>query len=159
MQANNLLNLNNGEERLTQIRQPFLYEFASKTRGHNVSQRGASTFVNPGVLASCGKMYKTKFKRMLARVVAFQQKLILPTFCVALAIGIAGYFMVWSTPLVQGTGFGYILAGPLTHYFIYELRNENEYYFYFNMGFNKIMLYSSTVILNLIVGALILFYA
>ncbi len=45
-----------------------------------------------------------------------------------------------------------ILAGPLTHYFIYELRNENEYYFYFNMGLNKIMLYASTVILNLIFG-------
>ncbi|HET6539906.1 MAG TPA: hypothetical protein VFG46_05425 [Chryseolinea sp.] len=96
---------------------------------------------------------------MLASIVAFQQKLILPTFCVALAIGIAGYFMAWSTPLVQGTGFGYILAGPLTQYFIYELRNENEYYFYFNMGFNKIMLYGSTVILNVIFGTLILLYA
>lgn len=96
---------------------------------------------------------------MLATVAAFQQKLILPTFCVALGIGIAGYFMVWSTPLLEGTGFGYILAGPLTQYFIYEIRNENEYYFYFNMGLSKIMLYGSTVILNLTIGALILFYA
>ena len=96
---------------------------------------------------------------MLPAVIAFQQKLILPTFCLAIAIGIAGYFMLWSTPLVRGTGFGYILAGPLTHYFIYELRNENEYYFYFNMGLNKTMLYASTVIINLIFGGLILFYA
>lgn len=96
---------------------------------------------------------------MLAVVSAFQQKLILPTFCVALAIGIAGYFMAWSIPVVQGTGFGYFLAGPLTHYFIYELRNENEYYFYFNLGLNKIILYASTVILNLILGVLILVYA
>ena len=96
---------------------------------------------------------------MLAIISAFQQKLILPTLCVALAIGIAGYFMIWSTPLVQGTGFGYFLAGPLTHYFIYELRNENEYYFYFNLGLNKIVLYTSTVTLNLILGAVILFYA
>ena len=96
---------------------------------------------------------------MLRLISAFQQKLILPTFCVALAIGIAGYFMVWSTPLVQGTGFGYFLAGPLTHYFIYELRNENEYFFYFNLGLNKISLYASTAILNLILGTLILFYA
>jgi len=105
------------------------------------------------------KSTKLKFKRMLASIVAFQQKLILPTFCVALGIGIAGYFMVTSIPVVQGTGFGYILAGPLTHYFIYELRNENEYYFYFNMGLNKIILYGSTVILNLIFGAMILLYA
>jgi hypothetical protein len=96
---------------------------------------------------------------ILTRIIAFQKKLILPTFCVALGIGIAGYFMVWSTPLVQGTGYGYILAGPLTHYFIYEVRNENEYYFYFNLGLNKIMLYGSTVMLNLILGVLILWYA
>ena len=97
---------------------------------------------------------------MLASIVAFQQKLILPTFCVALGIGIAGYFMVWSTPLVQGTGFGYILAGPMVHYFIYELRNPNEYYFYFNTGVGKIILYSVTVILNLILGSfLVLIYA
>lgn len=96
---------------------------------------------------------------MVALVAAFQQKLIIPTFCVALGIGIAGYFMPWSTPVFQGMGFGYFLAGPLTQYFIYELRNENEYYFYFNKGIGKIILYGSTIIFNTILGALILWYA
>jgi hypothetical protein len=96
---------------------------------------------------------------MFRLIVAFHQKLILPTFCVALAIGIAGYFMVWSTPIIQGIGFGYILAGPLSHYFIYELRNDNEYYFYFNKGLEKTTLYITTVVLNSILGSIILFYA
>lgn len=95
----------------------------------------------------------------MALLVAFQKKLILPTFCVALGIGIAGYFMIWSTPIIQGTGFGYILAGPLVHYSIYERRDANEYYFYFNAGLSKFILYSSTVALNAIAGIVILCYA
>ena len=38
---------------------------------------------------------------MLLLISAFQQKLILPTFCVALAIGIAGYFMAGLLPLFK----------------------------------------------------------
>lgn len=100
-----------------------------------------------------------KGSKLILLVAAFQQKLVLPTFCVAIGIGIAGYFMVWSTPIIEGTGFGYILAGPLTHYFIYEVRNNNEYYFYYNAGLNKITLYSSTTVINALIGGLILYYA
>ena len=102
------------------------------------------------------RMEKIKLVYLL---LAFQQKLVLPTFCVAIGIGVTGYFMVWSTPIIEGIGFGYILAGPLTHYFVYDVRNENEYYFYFNAGLNKIALYSSTTVLNTLIGTLILCYA
>ncbi|HEX6222765.1 MAG TPA: hypothetical protein VFZ52_00045 [Chryseolinea sp.] len=96
---------------------------------------------------------------MFSLIIAFQRKLVIPTFCLAVGIGIAGYFMVWSTPIDQGTGFGYFLAGPITHYFIYELRNENEYYFYFNKGLSKTILYCSTCTLNILIGGLTLSYA
>jgi hypothetical protein len=97
--------------------------------------------------------------RLIFLLSAFQQKLVLPTFCVAIGIGIAGYFMVWSTPIIEGIGFGYILAGPLTHYFIYDVRDNNEYYFYYNAGLNKITLYSSTTAINALIGGLIIYYA
>jgi hypothetical protein len=93
---------------------------------------------------------------MIALLTAFHHKLILPTLCLAVAIGVAGYFMPFSTPIVEGIGFGYFVAGPLVHYFIYEVKNENEYYFYFNKGITKIILYGTTLILNLILGSLIL---
>jgi hypothetical protein len=95
---------------------------------------------------------------MISLIAAFQQKLLLPTFGLALGIGIAGYFMAPSIPIIQGTGYGYIFAGPVMHYFIYELRYENEYYFYFNSGLSKIHLYTSTIILNVTLSGLILFY-
>lgn len=94
---------------------------------------------------------------MILLLATFQLRLLLPTFCVALAIGVAGYFMVWSTPIIPGTGFGYFLAGPMVHYYLYELRHPNEYYFYFNAGLSKILLYSTTVGLNVVLGASILY--
>lgn len=96
---------------------------------------------------------------MIRLLMSFHQKLLLPTFCCAVGIGFAGYCMIWSTPIIEGTGFGYIVAGPLTHYFTYDIKNENEYYFYFNSGLNKLVLYASTVTINLIIGGLILYYA
>lgn len=96
---------------------------------------------------------------MIGLLVSFHQKLLVPTLCTAVGIGIAGYFMVWSTPIDQGAGFGYIFAGPLTQFFFYDLRNPNEYYFYFNKGLSKCHLYLSSLVLNSIVGIIILSYA
>lgn len=93
---------------------------------------------------------------MILLVVTFQQKLILATFCVALGIGIAGYFMIWSAPIIQGTAYGYFLAGPMVHYYLYDLRNPNEYYFYANAGLSKTCLYLTTAGLNLGIGGAIL---
>jgi hypothetical protein len=94
---------------------------------------------------------------MLLLIATFQQKLILATLCVAIAIGIAGYFMIWSTPIIQGTGFGYFLAGPMVHYYLYDLRNPNEYYFYHNAGLSKRLLYVITLGLNVGIGTVIVF--
>ena len=94
---------------------------------------------------------------MILLIGTFQRKLILPTFCVSLAIGVAGYFMIWSTPIIAGTGFGYLLAGPMVHYYRYELRHPNEYYFYFNGGLSKLRLYATTIFVNSIIAALILY--
>jgi len=85
---------------------------------------------------------------MLLLLSTFQQKLIIPTFCTSLAIGIAGYFMIWSTPIIEGAGFGYFLAGPMVHYYLYDLKNPNEYYFYHNAGLSKLILYVITIGLN-----------
>ena len=85
----------------------------------------------------------------------FQQKLIIPTFCASVAIGIAGYFMIWSTPIIQGTGFAYFVAGPMVQYYLYDLRNPNEYYFYHNAGLSKQVLYVTTFGLNAGIGALV----
>jgi hypothetical protein len=76
----------------------------------------------------CRSFYYLRVRRALL-ILAFQQKLFLPTLSLALGIGVAGYFMVWSTPIVEGTGYGYIVAGPVVHYFAYEVTYKKDYYF------------------------------
>ncbi len=91
-------------------------------------------------------------------MISFHEKLLLPTLCVAAGIGVAGYFMVWSTPIIQGAGYGYMLAGPITHYYLYDLKSPNEYYFYFNTGLTKVHLYASSFILNFALGTATLYF-
>jgi len=49
-------------------------------------------------------------------------------------------------------GLGYILGAPLFHYFIYEVRNYNEYYFYHNLGLSRVSLWILTFIKSAIIG-------
>ena len=93
---------------------------------------------------------------LLEVLLSFHKKLIIPTFVVAIGIGAAGYFMIFSTPFLRGFGVGYIFAGLITQYFEYDLRHSNEYFFYYNLGINKTVLYGSTLALNLIIGIVIL---
>lgn len=48
------------------------------------------------------------------------------------------------------TGLFYVLISPIIHYLIYEVKGNNEYYYYFNLGFRKIGLWCSTIILGVV---------
>ena len=93
---------------------------------------------------------------MIEPLFAFQKKLIFPTLSLAISVGAVGSFIVFSLPFIQSFGAGYIVAGPLMHYFTYELGRQNEYYFYFNLGLGKLHLYLSTIVLNTSLGLIIL---
>ncbi len=121
---------------------------------------GPVSYTGPTFLVSCTEIQPSiPFDLMFLLLSCFQQKLLLPTLCTSVAIGIAGYFMIWSTPIIQGMGFGYFLAGPMVHYYLYDLRNPNEYYFYYNAGVSKRILYGTTVGLNAGVGSVIVFWS
>ena len=98
-------------------------------------------------------------KRFILLLTAFHRPLLLPTLSMAVAIGIAGYFMLWSAPIIEGTGYGYMFAGPVIHYLIYNTMHPYEYYFYYNAGLSKPGLYMSTIFMNVIIGSFILLYA
>jgi hypothetical protein len=52
-------------------------------------------------------------------------------------------------------GISYMIVVPVFHYYIYEIRNSNEYYFYYNMGISKPLLWSSTLIFSSLIGLII----
>lgn len=92
--------------------------------------------------------------RFLRGFWAFYQKLIIPSLVLsavlsALALPCADFY--------KGTGFSYIFLAPAFHYFTYDLKNPNEYYFYYNLGLSKVALRVSTLVFSLIIGLLIFF--
>ncbi|MBC9796240.1 hypothetical protein [Sinomicrobium weinanense] len=84
----------------------------------------------------------------------FYKKLILPLASIAILTGILGLSATGSFSF-KWSGLAYFLLTPLFHYFIYEVRNKNEYYFYFNLGLNKPVLWASTISISLFIALIL----
>ncbi|MBB4805995.1 hypothetical protein HNP38_001267 [Chryseobacterium defluvii] len=81
----------------------------------------------------------------------FYGKLLIPTVLFSLLIiSLTGFSY-------QNFGLCFFLIFPLLHYFVYEVRLKNEYYFYANFGFSKRLLWISTLVISLIVKTITLF--
>jgi len=55
-------------------------------------------------------------------------------------------------------GVSVMLVMLLLHYFIYEVKNQHEYFYYYNLGFTKLQMWLSTFfigIINVIIFVLI----
>ncbi len=82
-------------------------------------------------------------------ILFFYKKIFIPTIFLAGLLGIIG--LTVSVELFLKTfGISYLFLGFLFHYVIYELRNKNEYYFYYNLGFSKLNLWIVTFVFGLI---------
>ncbi|KQK24630.1 hypothetical protein AR438_15715 [Chryseobacterium aquaticum] len=81
----------------------------------------------------------------------FYRKLLIPTvlFSVLLTFQLGFSFETF--------GLSFIVLLPCFHYFIYELRLKNEYYFYANFGFSKLFLWIFTLSFGLIIKMVTLF--
>lgn len=84
-------------------------------------------------------------------ILTFYKKLIIPTVATSLILGSVATG-VSNKPFFNGVGNSYIFVGLLFHYYIYEIRNPKEYYFYYNFGLSKLSLWFCSLIINLIIG-------
>lgn len=73
----------------------------------------------------------------------FYQKLVIPVLVISLLI----FGWLQNTKSLVLT---FALFLPLFQYFIYELRNKEEYYFYYNLGFSRKFWWISTLVLSLL---------
>jgi hypothetical protein len=81
----------------------------------------------------------------------FYAKLLIPSFALSILIGLMGQVAFVSDPLTS-IGISYIFIAPVFQYLTYELRNKNEYYFYFNQGLSKVFLWTLTCIVSFLIG-------
>lgn len=84
----------------------------------------------------------------------FYQKILVPAIAVAIVIAIIMSSSAFST-LVSGIGIAFIATTPLFHYIIYDTNNPKEYYFYYNQGLSKKVLWMTTIISSLIIGLIL----
>lgn len=89
--------------------------------------------------------------RILYGLCFFYQKLIIPSLVISIVLA---FLMMKLIDLYVGIGISFIFLTPFFHYLTYEIRNPNEYYFYHNLGLNKLVLWINTLIVSLIVGLL-----
>jgi hypothetical protein len=90
--------------------------------------------------------------RVLAGLCFFYQKLILPPLIISLLL--SGLLMPGPT-FFKGTGMAFMLLLPVVHYYTYEIRKPQEYYFYYNLGLGKAILWIITVALAFLIGILL----
>jgi H+/Cl- antiporter ClcA len=89
--------------------------------------------------------------KLIYVLLIFHRKLFLPAMLISLLIALLGLGISGSFSLGL-LGFSYLFLAVLCQYFIYELNNPNEYYFYYNLGLSKPILYVSTVVIGLLIG-------
>lgn len=94
-------------------------------------------------------MYNRNLMRIVHGLRFFYQKLIIPSLVLSVLLA---YFVLGLGKLCSGTGISFIFLTPVFHYFTYELRRPNEYYFYYNLGLSKSVLWLSTIGISLVIG-------
>lgn len=92
--------------------------------------------------------------RIVKVLLIFYQKLIIPSLVLSAVIGFVGWVITGEFSF-RTVGSSYIILGLLFHYFIYEIRNSNEYYFYYNFGLSKLTLWIASAVLSSIIGLII----
>ena len=79
----------------------------------------------------------------------FYQKLMLPS--IALSLLLSAFSMAY-VKLSVGFGVSYMILTPVFHYFTYDVKNVHEYYFYFNLGLSKALLWICTIATSFFLG-------
>ena len=91
--------------------------------------------------------------RMIKGLWIFYKKLLFPSLALSILLSLM------EMPLVKihaGIGISFILLTPFFHFFLYETRNSDEYYFYYNLGLSKPVLWANTLITSLLIGLLLI---
>ena len=87
-------------------------------------------------------------KKNLARLkplLFFHKRLAPPILLISILLGLAFYRNI------PAIGFIFMVLMPLWHFYIYEVRYKNEYYFYFNLGFTRLSLWLSTLVIMVLI--------
>jgi len=64
---------------------------------------------------------------------------------------------IGNVPFFMGAGFAFVFLTPMFHYLLYEVNSPGEYYFYYNIGLSRLLLWLSTIAISIVLGLSIMF--
>jgi len=111
-----------------------------------------------GIIVPCINRLKTSRRDTMHRIISilfFYKKLILPSFSMAVALAFLEWLLTGKFSWTS-VGIYYILMSMFFHYYFYEKINPGEYYFYYNMGLSKFILWGSSLFLSLIIVLIVM---
>ena len=74
----------------------------------------------------------------------FQRKVFPVSYLIAIVVG----FLLGGKP--QTIGFCFLAIAPMIQYYSYDIKDKNQYYYFYNLGLSEIHLWFSTVIIGII---------
>ncbi len=91
--------------------------------------------------------------RLAKAFYGFYIKILFPALTLSALVGFMG-LSASQLNYFNYVGIAIIFIAPLMHYLTYELRNKNEYFFYFNQGLSKTHLWILTCLSSFFIGLL-----
>jgi hypothetical protein len=93
--------------------------------------------------------------RIFLSVMLFYKKIAIPAFIVSMVLGIAAFAISGEISLIP-VAVSYVSLAVLFHYFMYEVMNPRQYYFYYNLGLSRYHLWRASLLLSLLFGLILL---
>lgn len=63
-----------------------------------------------------------------------------------------------ASPFIQSFGFALMSGGTILSLLYKEISHKKEYYFYYNMGLSKIMLFVFCAVVNILLGSICIIF-
>jgi len=89
--------------------------------------------------------------RIIGGLWLFYRKMAIPALVISILFGllihlISGHFFF------KMAGIAFIISSILLQYFVYEVINSKEYYFYYNIGLSKHLLWGASLLVSFLIG-------
>ena len=92
--------------------------------------------------------------RRIKAILIFHWTLFVPSIAVSIILALLVMTQLGEFS-ITAVGIAYLFIPLFMQYFRYEVRNKGVYYFYYNLGLNKLVLWGGTLVIDIIIAGLI----
>lgn len=87
--------------------------------------------------------------RTLKNIVLFQRRIVPLSILFSLPI------TIMTGGISPGFGYSVLITSLCIHYWAYDVRRPQEYYYYYNFGLGRLQLWLSTLVIGMLISSLL----